>query len=278
MAAEAREQPKITFDLAYDHKDSLQTMDMVRPPNANGAGIMCICSGGWGSCRQPPEATLVAGAAYPYFGWFDCRALLDKGFTLFLVRHRSGEEKHLLPEIVDDVHRSVRFIRHNAKRLGVDPERLGVVGASSGGHLALMLATTADDGDPKAKDELLRTSDRVAVAAAYYPPTDLRPWFLTDKHNDWKALRFDPALAGNYSPLLFVSPKTAPTMFIHGDKDTTVPLELSRKMLAACEKQHVPCELVVIKGAGHGFSGDGRKQAEAVRDAWFEKYLLPAKR
>ena len=54
-----------------------------------------------------------------------------------------------------------------------------------------------------------------------------------------------------------------------------MPLELSQKMQAECEKNHVPCNLVVIKGAGHGFSGDGRKQAEAARDAWFEKYLLP---
>jgi acetyl esterase/lipase len=276
-AAEAAEKVEIARDVAYDRKDELQTMDVVTPPHANGAGILCIASGAWHSCKQPPEATLVASASYPYFGWFECRALLDKGFTLFLVRHRSGE-KHLLPEIVDDVHRSVRFIRHNAKRFGVDPERLGVTGCSSGGHLTLMLATTADDGDPNANDELLRTSDRVAVAVAYMPPTDLRPWFRTNRYKDWEALRFDPALAGTYSPLALVSPKTAPTLFIHGDKDFGVPLELSEKMLAECRKNHVPCELVVIKGAGHGFAGKDRKQAETARDAWFAKYLLPPKR
>ncbi len=276
IAAEAAEKAVITRDVAYDHQDELQTLDVVKPPHANGAGILCIASGAWHSCKQPPEATLQAGASYPYFGWFECRALLDKGFTLFLVRHRSGE-KHLLPEIVDDVHRSVRFIRCNAKRFEVDPQRLGVTGCSSGGHLALMLATTADDGDPKAKDELLRTSDRVAVAVAYMPPTDLRPWFLTNRHNDWEALRFDSSLAGTYSPLALVSHKTAPTLLIHGDKDFGVPLELSEKMLAECRKNRVPCELLVIKGAGHGFAGDDRKRAVAARDAWFEKYLLPPK-
>ena len=207
IAAEAAEKVEITFDVAYDHKDDLQTLDVIKPPHANGAGILCISSGGWGSCRQPPQAVF-SGEPYPYYGWFDGRALVDKGFTIFTVRHRTGE-KHLLPEIVDDVHRSVRFIRHNAKRFGVDPERLGVTGSSSGGHLSLMAATTADDGDPKAKDELLRTSDRVAAAVAYMPPTDLRPWFLTNKHNDWKALRFESSLAGSYSPVLLVSPKSA---------------------------------------------------------------------
>ena len=143
--------------------------------------------GAWHSCKQPAEATLEAGASYPYFGWFECRGLLDKGFVLFLVRHRSGE-KHLLPEIIDDVHRSLHFIRHEAKRFGVEPKRLGVTGCSSGGHLTLIAATTGDNGDPKAKDELLRTSDRVAVAVAYMPPTDLRPWFRTGHNKDWEAL------------------------------------------------------------------------------------------
>ena len=206
VAAEAAEKVEVTFDVAYDHKDDLQTLDVIKPPYANGAGILCISSGGWGSCRQPPQAVF-SGEPYPYYGWFDGRTLVAKGFTIFTVRHRTGE-KHLLPEIVDDVHRSIRFIRHNAKRFGVDPERLGVTGSSSGGHLSLMAGTTADDGDPKAKDELLRTSDRVAAAVAYMPPTDLRPWFLTNKHNDWKALRFGSSLAGSYSPVLLVSPKS----------------------------------------------------------------------
>jgi acetyl esterase/lipase len=277
ITAKAAEKFEIIADVAYDHKDDLQSLDVVKPPHANGAAVVCFCSGFWHSCRQPPEATLVAGASYPYFGWFECRALLDKGFTLFLVRHRTGEKKHLLPEIVDDVHRSLRFIRYNAKRYGVDPERLGVTGCSSGGHLALMAATTGDDGDPKAKDELLRTGDRVAVAVAYMPPTDLRPWFLTNEHNHWEALRFDARLAGAYSPLALVTPKTAPTLLIHGDKDFGVPFQLSQKMLAECQRQHVPCELLLIKGAGHGFAGADRKQAEVARDAWFVKYLLPAK-
>ena len=65
---------------------------------------------------------------------------------------------------------------------------------------------------------------------------------------------------------------------IQGDKDSLLPLELTEKLLATYEKNHVPCELLVIKGAGHGFAGADRKRAEAARDAWFEKHLLPPKR
>ena len=201
------------------------------------------------------------------------RALLDKGFTVFIVRHGSGS-KYLLPEIVDDLRRSVRFIRLNAARFGVDPQRLGACGGNSGGHLALMLATTADDGDPKAKDELLRTSDRLAAVVAFCPPTDIRPWFKTNRWKDYRAFGFNPAIAGAFSPLLFVTAKMPPTLLVHGDKDTVVPIEHSQKILAEMQKNHVPCELVVIKGADHGGVG-GDWRAGAARIAWFEKYLLP---
>ena len=111
-----------------------------------------------------------------------------------------------------------------------------------------MLATTADDGDPKAKDELLRTSDRLAAVVAFCPPTDIRPWFKTNKWKEYLAFRFNPADAGAFSPLLFVTAKMPPTLLVHGDKDTAVPIEHSQKILAEMQKNHVPCELMVIKG------------------------------
>ncbi len=155
---------------------------------------------------------------------------------------------------------------------------MGAFGGSSGGHLALMLATTADDGDPKAPEELLRTSDRLAAVVAYYPPTDIRPWFKTNRWKDYQAFRFDPAIAGAYSPLLVVSARTAPTLLVHGDKDLGVPLEHSEKMYAELQRKHVPSELMVIQGGGHGFGGIDSCNATFTRDGWFEKYLLPPKR
>ena len=82
VAADILQKAEITHDLAYGSQDELQTLDVVKPPHANGAGIVCFASGAWHSCKQPAEATLVAGASYPYFGWFECRGLLDKGFVL----------------------------------------------------------------------------------------------------------------------------------------------------------------------------------------------------
>lgn len=78
-----------------------------------------------------------------------------------------------MSSIVADMRRSVRFIRQHANDYGVDPNRIGVFGGSAGGHLALLLGTTGDSGDPSASDPVLRESSRVAAVVANFPPTDL---------------------------------------------------------------------------------------------------------
>jgi acetyl esterase/lipase len=267
--AAAAEKVAITPDVVYGHKDGMAlTFDVLRPKErVNGAGIIFIVSGGWYSNWSQPEG---------YAGEF--RSLLDKGFTMFIVRHGSGT-KYTVPEIVDDLRRSVRFIRRNAARFGIDPQRLGVTGGSAGGHLSLVLGTTGDDGDPAAKDELLRTSDRVAAVVAYYPPTDLRPWVnpASSYYQRFPALRFDAGKAAAVSPIANATDRAAPALMIHGDKDTIVPLDHSEKLDAALRAKHVPVELLVIKGAAHGYNAADAQRAAAARDAWFEKHLLPAR-
>ena len=98
--------------------------------------------------------------------------LNEKGFTVFVVRHGS-RPRYPLSSVVADMRRSVRFIHQHAKEYGVDPNRIGVFGNSSGGHLALLLGTTFDSGNPSASDPVLRESSRVAAVVANYPATDL---------------------------------------------------------------------------------------------------------
>jgi len=170
-AACADENIEIVPDVVYGHKDGMAlTFDVFKPKkDANGAGILYMVSAGWNSIWKAPRE--LAGINAPD----DYRPLLDRGFTVFAVRHGSSP-KYNIPAIVEDMRRSVRFIRLHAGQFGVDPERLGVTGTSAGGHLSLVLGTASDGGDPKATDEVLRVSDRVAAVVAYYPPTDLRPW------------------------------------------------------------------------------------------------------
>ena len=102
-------------DVAYGYKDGMaMTFDILKPKKGvNGAGILVVMSGAWYSGHYPVEQMADS--------W---KYSLDRGFTIFIVYHPSAS-KYLLPEIVDSMHRSVRFIRANAKRFGVDPDRLG---------------------------------------------------------------------------------------------------------------------------------------------------------
>ena len=257
-------------DVVYGHKYALaMTMDIAQPRKGNGAGVVWLVSGAWHSGLFPPYTAF--SPDYPYSAFFDCRALLDKGFAVFFVRHGDGE-KFTMPEIVDDCRRAIRFIRLNAKKYGVDPDRLGSLGGSAGGHLSLMMATTSDEGVPNPKnfDWILRYSDRVATAVAYYPPT---------------AWNIDPKRGAEFSPLLQVTPYSAPSLMVCGDKDAY--WHSDQQMLDALKKNNVAGELLTIPGVGHrfdiGFKGfkdytpAQLKILELTRKTsvdWFEKMLL----
>lgn len=259
----------IVPDVVYGHKIGLAlTFDVFQPTeNANGAGVLFMVSGGWFSRWSPPEQ------AQRLF-----TPLTEKGFTVFAVRHGSSP-KFSIPEAVEDVRRSVRFIRLNAQRFAVDPARLGVYGVSAGGHLALMLGTASDDGDSSANDPVLRTSDRVQAAVAWVAPTDLRGmiWGAPNHlpaYERFPALNLDLESATACSPLLFVTADDPPTLLVAGNKDTLVPIEHSEEIHAAFKEKNVKTRLVVLEGAGHGFRGKDRDRATTELVAWFEKHLL----
>ena len=142
--------------------------------------------------------------------------------------------------------RAVRFIRQHAGEYGVDPNRIGVFGSSAGGQLALLLGTTADSGDPSASDAVLRESSRVGAVVAYFPPTDLSRWGTQRIRQAFAAMRLTDAEAAEYSPIRFVSPGAAPSLIVHGDADTTVPMVEGETMHAALTKAGVPASFIRI--------------------------------
>jgi acetyl esterase/lipase len=268
ISVRAAEKVTITPDVVYGHKFGLaMTFDVFTPnENRNGAGVLFMVSGGWYSKWAPPEKLA------PRFA-----ALTEKGFTVFAIRHGSSP-KFSIPEAVSDVRRSVRFIRTHAERFGVDPDRLGVFGASAGGHLSLMLGTASDDGDPKTKDPVLRTSDRVKAVCAWVAPTDLRIMVPEAKdrlaaYQNYPALELEMGEAGKYSPLLHVSSDDAATLLIVGAKDKLVPMKHSEDIHAAFKEKEVTSELIVLQNADHGFKGVDLLRAVIAMTAWFEKHL-----
>lgn len=244
---------RITRDYVYGHKDGMAlTFDVLKPESANGIGVCFMVSGGWYSIWSPPEQAAKLSL-------FD--RLLESGYTLFMVRHGSAP-RFKVPEAVDDVRKAVETIQANAKSFGVDPQRLGVCGGSAGGHLSTMLGTTG------------KATQRCAAVACYYPPTDLRPYVSNEKFvRDFPALDFDKNQAESVSPALHATDDDAPTLLIHGDQDKLVPLSHSEDLKRQLDKVEVPCELIVIEGAAHGFGGKDKERAEAAIVAWFDKYL-----
>ena len=259
---------EVTPDVVYGHKFGLaMTFDVYRPTtNANGAATLFMVSGGWYSKWAPPEA--LQGRFKP---------LLEKGFTVFAVRHGSSP-KFTIPEAVSDVRLAVRYIRANAERFGIDGNRMGVFGASAGGHLSLMLGTASDQGDLSSSDPVLHASDRVQAVVAWVAPTDLQimVWEAPGRlpaYLGFPALNLDLVEAKKYSPLEFVSADDPPTLLVVGDRDELVPMSHSKNIQSAFEKGGVTSELIVLEGAGHGFGGKHAERAANELVSWFEKHL-----
>lgn len=259
-------------DVVYGHKDGMAlTMDVIKPKTgANGAAVIFMVSGGWISEYTPPQQFAERG---PF------KDLLNKGFAVIALRH-GGSPKYVIPEIVADVRRGIRFIRYNAKQWGVDPNRLGVFGGSAGGHLSLMIGNASDNGDKNAKEDFMKESDRVAAVVALFPPVDLRPLARgLSAANDgsvgsrFPALNFEKEKAADYSPIVHVTPDDPPTLLIHGDQDTLVPISNSKIIYEAFQKNNVKSNFVTIEGAGHGFQNEAAIRSNALTVAWFEQTL-----
>ena len=256
-------------DVVYGHKDGLAlTMDVYRPKGTpSGGAVLFLVSGGWVSRWGPPEQ------ARPLFAPY-----LEAGHLDFAERHGSSP-RYTIPEAVGDVRRAVRFVRSNAARFGVDAERLGVLGMSAGGHLSLMLATTGDEGNPRAQDVVERESSRVASVAALVPPTDLRVavWESPESlpaYRAFPALDLPMAKAKEHSPVVHASADDAPALVIMGGKDELVPPRHGEWIAAAYEKAGAAHKLIVLPEAGHGLDGAGNREkvvAEVVR--WFDRHL-----
>jgi acetyl esterase/lipase len=262
---------RIDADIVYVHKDGLAlTLDVYHPEtNRNGAGILFMVSGGWYSVWAPPEQ--MRPLFQPY---------LDAGYTVFAVRHGSSP-RYTIPEAVSDVRRAVRFVRHHAGRVDVDAGRLGALGMSAGGHLALMLGTSGDDGVPDARDELERVSSRIAAVAALVPPTDLRV-AVWESPESLPAYRNFPALdlamdkAAENSPVLHVSAEDAPSLVIMGGRDELVPPKHGNWIEEAFQREKVKHKLIILPVAGLGLEGE-ENRATVIREVvgWFDEHLKP---
>src|SRR5262249_17138536 len=240
-------------DVVYGQKDGMGlTMDVLIPETKpKNIGVIFIVSASWKSKKNAIHEDEEKQRRQHW-----AQGLLSGGYTLFLVRH-SSSPRYYIPEMIPDIRRAVRFVRLHAKEYGVDPNHIGISGASSGGHLALMAALTADDGKADAKDPVERMSSRVQAIVAWFPPTDLinfgsesgyktagklRPTLfqemfgtVTDLESQLKSI----------SPINFVTQSAPPLLLIHGDADKLAPVQQSKVLKAKYEELNRPVQLII---------------------------------
>jgi len=248
-------------DVVYGHHDGMANVyDVIKPANPNGSAVLYMVSGGWVSRWAAPETRLA-----------QFRPLLDAGITVIPIHHGSAP-RFKVPEAHADVKRALRHVSLNAATYGIDAKRLGVFGGSAGGHLSLMLGLNGDDGDPGATDPVLRGPARIKAVVAYYPPVDLRT--MTGPNERFPALDFPKDQAATISPILFVDAKDPPTLIVHGDADTLVPLSSGKSIYEALKAAGVKAEFDIIASGDHGFSEPThRAQAGAFMANWFKANL-----
>lgn len=256
-------------DVIYGRKDGMAlTLDVFAPKDpaaANGLGLLWVVSGFWLSSKE--------GILTPFV-----EPLVARGYTVFAVLH-SSQPEYAIPDILPDIHRAVRFVRHRAADFGIDPGRIGIYGGSAGGHLALMQAVRGEPGRMLTADPVERASSRVQAAACFFPPTDFLNFggpgeialgvgpmkqaaaaFAFHCYDEAAGL-FRPieddeeilAMGREISPAAHASADSPPTLLYHGDADPLVPFQQSERMAARLGEAGAVVELKVKRGGLHGW-------------------------
>ena len=265
---------ELVAEVAYGQRDEQKLLlDVFRPPEQNGVGILLLVSGSWKSNHDPVQTFLIA-------------PLLRRGYTVFAVRHQSQPDC-LIGDIVDDIQRAVRFIRHSADTYGIDANRIGVTGGSSGGHLSLMLATRGGPGPADAADPIDRESSAVQCVACFFPVTDLlNLGESTENPGDGgppinykkgfgpqaETLEAWKVLGRQLSPIYHITSELPPIFIVHGDADTLVPLDQSERFVEQAKTVGQEVRLVVRPHKKHGWPTmifDIPRFAD-----WFDTHLL----
>ena len=274
-----------TEDVVYARKSGTAlTMDVFTPKkDANGLGVILVVSGGWFSAHEAISLPFV-------------EPIVARGYTVFAVVHGS-QPKFTIPEILQDMNRSVRYIRHHAKEYKIDPHRIGIYGGSAGGHLSLMQGTAGDPGNPGAKDPVESESSRVQAVACFFPPTDFLNYGkpgedalgrgvlagfkapfdfheMDDKTRTFERVTDDAKfreIGRKISPITHADKEDPPTLIIHGDADKLVPIQQAELIVAKLKEAGVDAKLVVKPGAGHGWA-EIAKDVDRFAD-WFDDHL-----
>jgi len=218
-------------------------------------------------------------------GLLDRDELLARGYVVASINYRLAPA-YRWPAQVEDCKAAIRFLRANAARFGVDPQRVGIWGGSAGGHLVAMLGVADAGAGFDDSGGSYEQSSRVLAVADLFGPADLsQPGFAAS--SAVQALlgpNPSPEALSSASPVTYVSPDDPPFLILHGDKDTTVPLSQSEILRDRLDAADVPVTLVVVRNAGHGFTPSGglpvpsRSELTSMIAEFFDSHVKNAPR
>jgi acetyl esterase/lipase len=214
--------------------------------NATGEAVVICPGGGYQILAYDWEGSDIAR-------WFSAR-----GIAAFVLKYRlPGARNNIVPHQSPllDARRALRLVRYHAEAWNIDPEKVGIMGFSAGGHLASTLSTHFDQGDPGSSDPVDRISCRPDFSVLIYPVISFSGEFI---HTGSRValLGEDPEqeLVTYYSNELQVNADTPPAILIHSYDDSGVPPENSLAYYQALRKYQVPAELHLYPYGGHGYS------------------------
>ena len=262
VAPKVPEGTTVLKDLAYGEHER-QKLDLFIP---KGDGpfplVLWVHGGGWEAGSKE--------SGNPAIG------LLSKGFAVASTNYRLSQHAKF-PAQIHDVQGAVKYLRANAKKNRIDPERIGVAGASAGGHLVALLGCCGDGKALEGEVGPKEVSCKVNCVLDFFGPTDL--------HALTRGIDIPPVtklLGGTTkekqeltklaNPISFVGKNTPPFLIVHGDKDTLVVPSQSEILHEALKKAGADTTLLVVPGAGHG-NGVFTTELMTKYNEFFEKHL-----
>lgn len=243
-------------------------LDIAYPKDNKGKlpAIVYIHGGGFEGGAKPTDQTVFYA---------------KNGFIGIAIEYRLSDVAKF-PAAVHDCKTAIRWTRANAKKYGIDPEKIGVIGESAGGYLVAMMGTSGGNSYLEGDGPYKEYSSSVQAVVDLFGPIDFS--VMKDAPTGpvakflGKTAQEAPELAIKANAITYVDAKDAPTLMIHGEKDDLVPIQQSELLYAALTRAGVQAKVVGVKSAGHGFSASPQgavvspsaKEIEAMEVQWFK--------
>lgn len=238
-----RGDPKSLRDRALTHTRK-PTLVVFRPKTPNGAAVILIPGGGY-------ERVVLDKEGYETARW-----LTDRGYTCFVLFYRlPGDGWAPGPDVpLQDAQRGLRLIRSRAPALGVNPDRVAVMGFSAGGHVAASLTTRFAAKVYQRIDAADDLSARPSLSALIYPVITMDPASMHGgSRQQLLGAHPTPEQIALYSPERQIGADLPPVFLLHAADDKAVPVENSLMMFSALKARAIPTEMHIFEEGGHGF-------------------------